>query len=453
MARVAALILSILVPCMATPQWGLWVLSFAGYVLFIWLTLSSKRPFLFGFLWGTLYYSLFYAWLPGTWHSLFGLSYLYGIIIVPVLALPLYGIFTAGVSWAIYRIWHSETDDLLFMLAVPILWWGSEVLRSILYSGLGFADVGLNLYSVPPLLSLATFLGRAGLSAVVMLINAWLFIMLKRRSHSFPATSIVVVVLTVSVATWYFSGNHEGEDSPLRGRGLIVQNNVPASMKWKAEFQERILDEYIHATESQRSDSTELVFWPETALQFYPSHSPALRKKCTDYFKYEEMVLLAGGPEADSGSGKLYNSIYECAGGRVSSVYQKESRIPFVEYNPAPFLRAIFSDFHEKGFARGTGNVPKMCGDVLCEMAICVESLSAKAKKNDNTAILLIFSDDVWLGSHSVAEQHLATLTVKAVEERVWLAGINNSGPSVLISPDGVIVKKLEWGKKGTLKL
>ena len=87
--------------------------------------------------------------------------------------------------------------------------------------------------------------------------------------------------------------------------------------------------------------------------------------------------------------------------------------------------------------------------------AICYESIwgewIAKSVQKDAQFIAVI-TNDGWWGNTSGKDQHLEYSTLRAIENRRWVARSANTGISAFINQRGDIVQKTKWWEDNAIK-
>ena len=86
---------------------------------------------------------------------------------------------------------------------------------------------------------------------------------------------------------------------------------------------------------------------------------------------------------------------------------------------------------------------------------ICYEIIyTGKIKENNQLPDLLInISEDAWFGKSIGPFQHFTKAIYRSVEEGLFIARSANKGISAFINPNGKIIKSLETGEPGNIRL
>jgi len=131
-----------------------------------------------------------------------------------------------------------------------------------------------------------------------------------------------------------------------------------------------------------------------------------------------------------------YNSVFLIHRRRVIDFYDKVRLLPFGEFVPFPFgfTKDIF------GAIGGVDYVP---GDSVRCMRAGNLSLATPAD------LIAVLTNDAWFRDSDGTYQHMRHARIRAVENRIFVIWVNNTGPSALISPEGRILKEIPYGKVG----
>ena len=137
--------------------------------------------------------------------------------------------------------------------------------------------------------------------------------------------------------------------------------------------------------------------------------------------------------------------------------YDKVHLVPFGEYVPLkrfiPFVHRMVDSIGE--FSTGPRPYGLHHPQGKIGVLICFETIFpeiSRALKRDGCRLLVNITNDAWFGRTSAPYQHLSMLTLRAVENRVWIARAANTGFSAVIDASGRIVQKSSLFEKATLQ-
>jgi apolipoprotein N-acyltransferase len=168
--------------------------------------------------------------------------------------------------------------------------------------------------------------------------------------------------------------------------------------------------------------------------------------------------LLVGTPhydDADPAVPRYLNSAYYItAQSGIVARYDKTHLLPFVEYFP------LNIDFLRRRFERVRTFVPGDTSELLktrfgpTAVVICFEAIFPRlvgSLMRRGAAVLVVLSNDAWLGNGAGPEQHLAMIRLRAIENRTWVVRSTTTGISAVIDPFGRVVQRAPLFEKAVL--
>lgn len=235
---------------------------------------------------------------------------------------------------------------------------------------------------------------------------------------------------------------------------------------------DHLTDHLLTLSEHARTDSTDLILWPENALDTSTAFGTRLTSRIADstsswnsalvtgtgYIKtYKEtglMPLLT----RTSASGTPYN-VYNAAlffrQDGMHSSYLKGRLVPFVERLPfADFLFRFdvfgWVDWQRfYGYGLGTEAVPFELSDgTRFPALICYDSVFPSWVSRfvqDGAGFISIITNDGWWGDSAGHVQHFEYAKLRALEHRQWVVRSANNGISGVIDPLGRVVQKTDY--------
>ncbi len=404
-----------------------------------------------GLITGLIYYPLQLYWILIVLGRYGNLSLWLTLPVLGLLALYM-SLYLVGFATLTSRI---EGRPCLLWLA-PTIWVGLDWLRSWLFTGFPWLDLGYTQYRYPELIQVADLVGHHGVTFLIVMVNAILALAVrdfpeKLFRPSRPSPALVSALLFLALAVGYNLVRYSMIESAISGaeslKVAVVQGNIEQDEKWRPGTRETTLDKYLRLTELELAkNSPSLVVWPETAMPFYLLESSGL-------LKVENLAIRAGADiltgaphrEVDR-TGKFYN-YYNSAflinrRGIVVGRYDKEHLVPFGEYVPLKKLLFFLGPLVEAvaDFSPGTDLRPIPCQNTRVGVLICFESIFpdlARRQTEAGAGLLVNLTNDAWYGRSSAPWQHLSMAVFRAVENRRSLARAANTGVSGFIDPLG----------------
>ena len=440
-------------------QW--WLLPLALAALFHWsLSQPPRTAAGSGFLFGLGYFAVAVHWVFISCYR-FGdmgvlLSALATFLLVAYLAL-----YPALFGWVVARVCGGtsqflDADDsaslaplalprsgwAFYLLGLPGLWVGLELLRGWMFTGFPWATLGYSQVD-GPLAGLAPLVGSVGISWVVASFASLLMVCFQRRYKILPAFLLPLLLVLVALLV-------PGRWTQPTGSTLsvaLVQGNVPQLTRWDPQQMSANIGRHLQSSEPFWG--VDLLVWPENALpafahQLPDSLLPALTRKSMQ----ENTDIIVGMPLSDNPEeprgGRYYNGIQLIGG----DDYRKRHLVPFGEYVPLMDLLGGLLDLLQVPMsAFSTGSMQQQpialnFSDLLVAPSICYEILfSAEIRQMLPAAGLLVnISNDAWFGDSIAPHQHLQIARMRAMETARPLARATNSGITALIDWQGRVI-------------
>jgi len=347
---------------------------------------------------------------------------------------------------------RARASGIELALVAPPLWVVLEWVRTYILGGFPWVALGYSQYRTSYLIQFAEFTGVYGISALVVLVNVVVYGAFRRwRDDQPPRTGgmLALATLLIVLVNWGFWRVHALEIAPPAGSLQVgfIQGNVAQDQKWDPAYQDSTLDRYEQLTHDAVAAGAELVVWPETAAPFFFQSDGELRERVVASAVREHVWLLLGSPAFGREDAELvlHNRAYLVSpDGQTGPYYDKMVLVPFGEY--VPFARLFF--FVHK-VVEGVGDLRAGTEPVVFTTShahfgtlICYEGIFPGLTRRfvDAGADFLVnITNDAWFGRTSAPYQHLAMVTVRAIENRVPIVRVANTGFSAMVDADGRI--------------
>ncbi len=415
------------------------------------------------------------GWVAGLTFWLVGLSWLLRLlqtspaplllILLGWLLLAAYcALFTAAFgltfAWLAGRIGTDRVwQTLLLALLATGLWVGGETWRGLLFGGFPWNALGVSQYRNLALIQCAEWGGVAAVSAVVVFMNAGIAFTVRRylpgrdRTGYRPHIELFAALLVTALCVRSGVGRVRHHASlPPTLTVTAIQPAIPQLKKWEDGEAQRILTRLRTLTEPvmAAADKPDLVIWPETAtpeVVTAEGESLELVRELTRH----GVPLLAGSMDViDTGDEGLvcYNTAFLFdEGGQVSGRYDKRHLVPFGEYIPLSGVFPWLARLAPMGWnctpgkaatVLDVGDPPVSFGCLICFEDI-LPALSRACVLN-GARLLINQTNDAWFDRTGGPLQHMSHSVFRAVETRVPLVRVGNSGITCLVQADGRVV-------------
>ncbi len=457
---------------LAFPKFDINLLAWVAFVPLFYAIEGEPLKRVFGWAWlqGLVCYVFSLYWIEITLHRFAGVHE--AIAMLPMLLLAaVMALYAAVAIWAAEFI--SRKRRISLVITAPVAWAAVEWIRSFFPIGFPWNLLGESAYRMLDLVQFAEFTGTYGVSALIMLFNVVLFVVVFRRETRRVQMLALSVLTVLMVAAEGFGiwRVHQMDKAPAEGslRIAMVQGDIPQSIKWNPNYLTESVKVYFDQTALAARQGVDLVVWPEAAAAFlfqphddYPAEfagDAAYRKALLELAHNMDVPILFGAPALGTENGELgfYNRAYlVSAQGKVAGYYDKIQLVPFGEYVPLKSVLGFFVNRVVHGFGDmfpgRTQTIFQVKGAKL-GVLICYESVFPNLTRlavKKGADILLNITNDAWYGRSSAPYQLLAMAAMRAIETKVPIVRVANTGISAVILPTGKITAPTPLFKRGT---
>jgi apolipoprotein N-acyltransferase len=415
---------------------------------------NPGRAFKLGLVTGFAHYLTLIYWIVVVLKHYGGLPFVISLAVLLIFCSYL-SLYPALFSYLIIRIKGFR----LSVFTVAALWVGTEYLRANFLSGFPWCLLGYSQYKHVGLIQITDLVGVYGLSFLILLSNALIYVVLfDRRSIGKIFFRLEVPILFMMAVFVLFYGHDRLSERTTAGRYgksmrvAVIQGDIDQSVKWDPAYQEKTINIYERLTRTTHPFRPDLVVWPETALPFFFQANRELSPSIIRMAVSLGTDLIFGSPayKEDKGNVEYYNRAYALSSnGRVTGFYDKVHLVPFGEYVPLkrilPFVHRLVPAAGD--FASGKNVSPLRLPDVSAGILICFEAIFpalSREQTKKGAEILVNLTNDAWFGMTSAPYQHLSMAIMRSVENRRPMVRAANTGISAIISPWGEILSKGE---------
>ncbi|MBI5462551.1 MAG: apolipoprotein N-acyltransferase [Gammaproteobacteria bacterium] len=395
-----------------------------------------------GFAFGLGMFGAGVSWVYISIHY-FGHSPLPAALGVMLLLVAYMSVFPAALAYVGAR--RRVHGARVFLLLLPAGWALAEWLRSWLFTGFAWLNLGYTQID-SPLAGYAPVLGVYGVSWLTALSAGLLAWALSTAGRARWLGPVLLALLWLGGAQLKHYAWTQVAGAPLRVS--LIQGNIPQDEKWDPAQQVATLEKYLNLTRGEWSEQgrerLDLVIWPETAI-------PAFQHQVADNFlaplteeaRRVGTDLLTGIPVLDRERWEYYNAVIGI--GQDEGAYYKHHLVPFGEYLP---LRKILGTLLQvmplpvADFSAGKLGQPLVraagypVGISICYEIIFGEEIIAQLPQ---AAFLVNVSNDAWFGDSLAPHQHLEMARMRALETGRYLLRATNTGITAIIGPDGTL--------------
>ena len=423
------------------------VLIAPALLLACWLNATPKRALWRGFLFGLGLFGVGASWVYVSIATYGGTSVLAASAIT-ALFIVIMACYPALTGWVWRRFFRNNTAGVL--CAFPALWVVFEWLRGhLIFGGFPWLNLG-DAQSMGPLSGYLPILGSYGVSLLAAFCAA-LLVCLYRLRHTKAWTACFFGLLLLGAVGIGLSKIQWTHALGQSTRVALVQGNIAQSLKWNPRKNADTVQRYWQL--SQPYSKYHLLFWPETAIPFYPQQIDPYLHDLNLALQKDHSALLTGIPLYENKH--AYNGAMVLGNGHGQ--YLKRDLVPFGEYIPMQqffgrffaWLSIPMSQFHA-----GPAHQPlPVLRGIPIEVLICYESAYGDGVRHhlQNGQLIAVLSDDGWFGRSLGLYQHAQLSQIRALETGRYVINATNNGITEIIDTQGKIVKHLAPFKAGVL--
>jgi apolipoprotein N-acyltransferase len=450
------------------------VTGFLSYVVlvpfFLILEMNDfKRGFRTGYLLGLFTLGVMMYWL--NWNSGATLVQAIGLYLGTILYLALY--------WGLYGLLQNyicRKIGLLGFSLAPFLWTAIDYLQSL-------GELGFTWHSLPstqtyytPAIQFIDYTGMYGITFWIVTLNTLSFFIIKIGWQAASIRHLNVMRLTVAliallVVPWIYGLavlSNPDMATEKKVRVAIIQPNIEPNRKWLE--QNFAYYELMRLTSTIRSQKTDLIVWPETAIPNRLRYEVSKKKDILDTLRSQWAVLLTGIPDrklAKESDGHVaphyFNSIFLLRPDQTNmDYYDKIHLVPFGERVPdfLFFMNGLAMDIGASDYFAGDSvkifTLPLFAHGVVSDSVpfaavICLESVFPQIVREGilkGAQFLVIVTNDAWYDGTLAPAQHAQIAVLRAIENRVPVVRCANSGISNIIDPSGVVREQTHNGEE-----
>lgn len=446
---------------------GFPLLSYFAFIpVFILIKRASwKSVWIYGLLYGTGAYCLFVYWLA-----------IFNPVSMPVIA----GMYALYLMLAFLAM---KGASVLFpkydIFAQWIVWCAYEYVKTLGFPGFNYGVTAYSHWRWTLIIQIASVIGVFGLSAVITFPSAWFAAVLTDKTDGWlqkvknhRISGVIWLVLFAFVIVYGIVSPMDYSENETKKIALIQTNSDPwdgGDSVYKRDLKtlERLSDAAIAA-----DSGVELVVWPETAfiprITYHYKHrqNPMLYELVSELLEYinsKSVPFVVGNDDCVKGYNidGVYTDIdYNAAllfrpGENVippePDRYWKNHLVPFTEHFPfKKQLPVIYKMLEENDTHFWESSDEKTVFDLngfkFCT-PICFEDTFGDIARDftlNGAQAIVNMSNDAWARTASCQYQHLAMGVFRTVENRIPAVRATSSGQTVLIDPNGKILKMAE---------
>jgi len=376
-----------------------------------------------------LYFSSGVIIASGWWYSVVSYSILTFIQILLIMCLSF-------VCWGVIsRRLYDYTYGSFWGIFVPILVWiGIERIHTSELIGVP-GNIGISQFSQPLLIQSASLFGVYAVSFLVLLVNYLItYLILKfdqvRNSlaNKLALSTVLIIVFGNIIYGYSVLENKTKLDNKIKV--AIVQPVISSDVyrnSWRNPDNRKFMKKTFDELTSKAVDTgVDMIFWPEGGNGYLNMRIPELRQNLYSIAIDNNIDLIISSDDVDI-DGNKYNSIFSISKkGKLIGRYDKVMLIPGAE----------------SSYTAGKSFHPIKTSHGLLGPAICYESNFPSVLRNVSALgaeFLFASTSDAAFKKTSLALSHTNLSIFRAIENRKWTVHASNAGPSMVVSPKGLV--------------
>jgi len=239
---------------------GWWPLLFVALAPLLLTALYARpgRSALGGFVFGLLYHLALLYWIMivlGRYGGLPVWITLPALFLLAAYMACFPAVFCFLLSSLAGRFWHRERSIAPLVWGAPVLWVGLDFLRSVLFSGFPWMDLGYGLFSQPKLIQAADIGGHHLLTFSLVLCNGLVVAIIDRQRRDvhwnirrerrllLAAVAFLAFVVGYSVVRHRVVGAIVARS--MQARVAVVQGNIDQAIKWSPTTKAATVETYL----------------------------------------------------------------------------------------------------------------------------------------------------------------------------------------------------------------
>ncbi len=382
----------------------------------------------------------------------------FAIVIIPLICALYFAFSTLATVFTIKKL--NIKNKFLITLIFSLFFTVGEYLRSFIFPWsvfsyiLGFSDI---------LIQISYILNIYILDFILIFLFSFLFVFIEYKDKKIVLLktnkyySIIYILLAVFIFFYGITRLSNVNIKKLNKTFRIVQVNIPQTLKWDPQESQNIINKYINMTTQSDLNNIDIIIWAESSIPYLMTQYSKLNQ---NFEQLNEKILITGAIRASIKNREieeLWNSIFIFKNGNILDYYDKNILVPFGEYIPfskyLPFIKKLTNGNIE--FSKGNGNKTININNIKISPIICYEIVFPQnvIDKKNPPDLIVNLTNDGWFGNSSGPYQHLNIAKFRAVENKIPIIRVSNSGISAYIDEYGRIQQKIPLDISKTLDI
>ncbi|WP_372369131.1 apolipoprotein N-acyltransferase [Candidatus Uabimicrobium sp. HlEnr_7] len=350
---------------------------------------------------------------------------------------------------------HFSKNFMPMWLAAPLVWVANDYLRCYIFTGFPWLYMGHALAYETTLIQFADITGAYGVTFLILLVNGVVanWVQLKNEKKPLNLYLGTIVVLLCFVAAYIYGSSKIKEPFTEGPKVACIQGNIPQDIKDNvSQLRTKVFNTYTSLSIEALKQKPDLLVWPETMAPGDCNLSPESWQIFNDLATSNDTNLLIGSHRYLLDTQKKtffsHNSAYFFnRTGDINGYYDKIRLVPVGESIPfssyIPFVPALvyilvgYVPDLKPGQRRPVFSMDDKYkfGSLVCFDIIYPDETRILAKKGCQFVVNV--TNEGWFSLSSEIEQITANSIFRAIENRIGVLRVGNSGVTLAIPPNG----------------
>ena len=432
---------------LAMPKPGIWLTSWVGLVpLFI--AIRGARPgraAAAGMIAGLVYYGIILQYV-----GLFGYLPFVLLVVYQAVYFAVFAVLCLRLSPARIGLWGYA--------AIPAAWVVVQYVRTLgmyAFTWGAFSHTQANNLVVAQIGSIT---GPWGIDFLVCFVNLALASALASNGERRVKPLVIAASLVVAASLFGVFSMRSVPPTERTARVAVIQGNMVNHFHPVPNYLTKAYQTYTRLSVQASKARPDLIVWPETTLPTDIT-SPGAADFIGATAKQVHTTVLAGGydPSDDITVYGSYNALFMFDKlGKQVGAYHKVRLVPFGEFVPLrdqlPFLANYGIRAEDVVAARRHALLDSPIGKI--GVSICFESVFpqvARVETRDGAVLLVVVTNDAWLGKTQAGRQHMMMAKLRAIENGRYVLRAASTGISTVIDPCGRTRREIGLYRQGTI--
>lgn len=424
--------------------------SFLAWVAFIPVLFSIENQkkrvsFLLSLIFGLVFWILNVYWILHV--TLIGL-----IVLVIYLSLffALWGVIVSSIKF--------NKSGILKIIFISASWICFEYLRGVCLTGFPWSLLGYSQSQNLAIIQIADIFGPWGVSFLLIFVNVFLKEVIEKKIKIYHWIGLIILLIAICSYGFYRLNYTKKIENKHYLSISLVQGNISQEDKWDPLKRKEIVSKYVELTLACLKDNPQLIIWPEASWPVALHIDLEKPSDLSDFLKQSKSSLLMGAVTYDDDL--YFNSAVLLNENKVRK-YDKFHLVPFGEYIPLrkyfPFLETIAPIGEiEPGKEFVVFEVDNLKEKTVNKFStlICIEDIFpdlARKFVKKGAQFLVNITNDGWYLKSSAPYHHLQASIFRAVENKVSLVRVANTGISAFIDANGRVISVIEDQNKNKI--